>query len=314
MEPTTDYYQTLGVAKSATVDEIKKAYRKLALQFHPDRNAGNKGAEEKFKKISEAYAVLSDTDKRRQYDMVGDSRFHQNNSSEDIFRGTDFNSIFSEFDLGGGAESIFSRIFGGGAGFGDQSGGVGTRTRGRRGQRQSMPGQDVEYPLQITFLESYNGTERDIRFRLSDGASRELRVKVPAGAREGARLKIAGKGAESPDGTGMPGDLFVVIQIQGHPTFERVGYDIEAKLVLKISEALLGCTKSVETPAGTKIVKVPEGVKPGTRIRLKDLGFPQPSKKNTDRGDFYAVVEFVVPSQLNQRQKELAAALQEADL
>src|SRR3989338_7446725 len=135
-----DYYKILGVDKKASVDEIKKVYRKLALEHHPDRNAGNKSAEEKFKKISEAYAVLSDSEKRRQYDTVGASGFHQRYSTDDIFRGADFSSIFDEMGGGGGFESIFGRMFGMGGGGGFRGG-------------QSAKGQDVEYSLQVSFDE-----------------------------------------------------------------------------------------------------------------------------------------------------------------
>jgi len=309
----SDYYEVLGLKKGADEGQIKKAYRKLALEFHPDRNAGNKQAEEKFKKISEAYAVLSDADKRKQYDMYGDSRFHQNYSQEDIFRGADFSSIFEEINLGGGSD-FFSRMFGGGGFAGAQRpGGRGGFHPGfGGGPRGQAKGQDVEYPLQISFMEAFSGSERQISYRLSDGAERDLRVKVPAGARDGSRLRVAGKGVASPYG-GPPGDLFVVIQVAGHPQFERVGDDVESKIPLKISEAFLGCSRSVETPEGSKTIKVPAGVKPGTRIRLKGLGFPHAGKTGT-RGDLFAIVELEIPQKLNKKQKEAIEALADVDL
>ena len=308
----SDYYETLGLKKGADETAIKKSYRKLALQYHPDRNAGDKGAEEKFKKISEAYAVLSDADKRKQYDMHGDSKFHQNYSQEDIFRGADFNSIFEEMNLSGGGD-IFSRIFGGAAGFGGgRPGGRGGFSPGFGGQRAQAKGQDVEFPLQIGFMESYTGSERQVSFRLGDGSETDLKVKVPAGARDGSKLRVSGKGAASPYG-GAPGDLYIIIQVAGHPKFERVADDIESKIHLKISEAFLGCTRDVETPDGTKAVKVPAGVKPGTRIRLKSLGFPH-AGKSTSRGDLYAIVEFDIPQKLNPKQLEAIEALAGVDL
>ncbi len=300
-----DYYETLGVARGASEDDIKKAYRKLALQYHPDRNQGNKQAEEKFKAISEAYAVLSDSQKRRQYDTVGDARFHQNFSSEDIFRGTDFQSIFREFNMGGG-DDLFSRIFGGGFG------GGGFSPRGGRQGRQGQPGQDVEYPLQITMLESYTGSERQLSFRLDDGTRHDLRVKIPAGVREGGKLRVAGRGAPSAWG-GPPGDLYVVISVAKHPQFERVGEDLHTPLELKISEALLGCTREIETLEGTRTIKIPAGVKPGTKVRLKGLGFPTPGQPGV-RGDFYAVVGLALPEKLSKKQKEAIEALAEVDL
>lgn len=285
-----DYYDTLGIKKGASEEEIKKAYRKLAMKFHPDRNPGNKTAEEKFKKISEAYAVLSDSEKRRQYDMFGDQKFHQNFSQEDIFRGADFRNIFS--DAGFDGHDIFSRIFGagfGGPGFGGRSGFGGPPPRG----------QDIEYPLTISFQEAYKGAERHLNFSLSDGSSRDLTIKIPAGVGDGGKLRIAGKGAAGPMG-GAPGDLFVVISVAQHPVYTRSGNDIDGKLKLKLSEALKGCSKEVETLEGPKRIKVPSGVKPGTKIRLRNLGFPVPGK--TLRGDFFAVIEYEVPENLSPNQ------------
>ncbi|MEI6832740.1 MAG: J domain-containing protein [bacterium] len=290
-----DYYETLGIKKGASEDEIKKSYRKLAMKFHPDRNPGNKTAEENFKKISEAYAVLSDSEKRRQYDMFGDQKFHQNFSQEDIFRGADFRNIFS--DAGVDGSDIFSRIFGagfGGAGFGGQGFG------GRGGFGGPPPrGQDIEYPLTISFQEAYNGAERHLNFSLSDGSTRDLTIKIPAGVSDGGKLRVAGKGVASPMG-GAPGDLFVVVSVAQHPLFVRSGQDIEGKLRLKLSEALKGCSKEVETFDGNKKIKIPAGVKPGTRIRLKNLGFPLPGKSL--RGDFFAVIEYEVPENLSPTQ------------
>jgi curved DNA-binding protein len=265
------------------------------MKFHPDRNPGNKAAEEKFKKISEAYAVLSDTEKRRQYDMFGDQKFHQNFSQEDIFRGADFRNIFS--DAGFDGSDIFSRIFGagfGGAGFGGQGFG------GRGGFGGAPPrGQDIEYPLTISFQEAYNGAERHLNFSLSDGSSRDLTIKIPAGVSEGGKLRIAGKGVASALG-GAPGDLYIVVSVAQHPVFTRNGPDIDGKLRLKLSEALKGCSKDVETLEGSKKIKIPAGVKPGTKIRLRNLGFPVPGK--SIRGDFFAVIEYEVPENLSPNQ------------
>ena len=294
-----DYYEKLGVKKGASDDEIKKSYRKLAMKYHPDRNPGDKAAEDKFKDISEAYAVLTDDEKRKQYDMFGDQKFHQNFSQEDIFRGADFRNIFT--DAGFDGSDIFSRIFG--AGFGGGRGGF--------GGGQAPKGQDVEYPVTISFQDAFKGADRLISFRLSDGTSRELTIKVPAGVRDGGKLRVAGKGAASPYG-GPAGDLYVVISIAEHPQYSRSGDDIEGKISLKLSEALLGCSKDIETLDGSKKIKVPAGVKPGTKIRLKHLGFPVPGK--AIRGDFYAVVEYDVPNKLSSQQIELVTSLAEAGL
>lgn len=319
-----DYYKTLGVERGAGDDDIKKSYRKLALKYHPDRNKGDKQAEDKFKEISEAYAVLSDPEKKRQYDTVGDSNFHQRYSQEDIFRNTDFSSIFREFDLGGG-ESIFSQIFGSafaggggrgfsgfqGGGFEDFGSGAGPRTRGRRGAPQ-QPGQDIEYPLTIGFLDAFNGGERQISFSLSDGSRRDLKVRIPAGVRSGGKLRIAGQGVASPYG-GPAGDLLVVIDVAAHPQYKRDGDDIETHLPLKLSEALLGGTHDVETLDGVKKLKVPAGVRPGTKLRLKGLGFPLPGQAER-RGDFYVVIDLSIPRDLTAEQRAAAEALRQAGL
>ncbi len=311
-----DYYKTLGVEKGSTADEIKKAYRKLALKFHPDRNKGDKKAEEKFKEISEAYAVLSEDDKRKQYDQFGDQKFHQQYTQEEIFRNTDFSQIFREFNMGG-FESIFGRMFGGGGaprGFGGGPEGFEGFQPGMGGGRGGVPkGQDIEYPITISFHEAFGGGERQISFRLSDGSTRQLKVKIPKGAKNGAKLRVPGKGVESPYG-GEPGDLLIVINVAPHPQFVRNGNDIEAKVPLKISEALLGAAREVETMDGVKKVKIPPGMKPGTHIRLKGLGFPVSGKDAHARGDFFVVVDLQVPDKLSAEQKHAVEALQELDL
>lgn len=320
-----DYYKELGVEKAASDAEIKKAYRKLALKHHPDRNPGNKAAENTFKAISEAYAVLSDPEKRKQYDMVGDARFHQNYSTEDIFRGTDFSQIFRDFNMSGG-DDIFSRIFAGGLGGGRASrgrGGRGSPGGGPFGQGgfdpfgsgvggQAPAGQDVEYPLQISFLDAWRGCERQVNFRLGDGSTRDFRLKVPAGAKDGGKLRVPGKGAASPHG-GPAGDVYVIMHISPHPHFERVADDVHTKVKIKPSEAFIGGSTEVETPEGPKTVKVPAGVQPGTKLRLKGLGFPYPGK-NATRGDLYATLEIDIPKSLTLDQEQAVRALREAGL
>ncbi|MCX6118152.1 MAG: J domain-containing protein, partial [Proteobacteria bacterium] len=292
--------KVLEVEKGANEDTIKKSYRKLAMKYHPDRNPGDKAAEDKFKKISEAYAVLSDAEKRKQYDAYGDSRFHQQYSQEDIFRGADFGNVFRDagFDPG----DIFSRIFGGsfGGGFGGGFGG------------QNQKGQDLEYPISIGFNDAYHGVEKHISFKLTDGSTRDFTLKIPSGVRDGGKLRIQGKGAGSQFPGGRPGDLYVIVTVLNHHLYTRNGDDIEGKLQLKLSEALLGTSKDVETLEGPKKIKVPSGVKPGTRIRLKELGFPVPGQKR--RGDFYAIVEYTIPPEFTPKQQELIASLAESGL
>ncbi len=294
-----NYYDILGVAKTASEPEIKKAYRKLAMQYHPDRNPDDKSAEEKFKKINEAYAVLSDTEKKRQYDTVGDSRFHQQYSSEDIFRGTDFSSIFDEMGLGG-RNSFFSSFFGGGGG--PRAGGF--------GQQGPAKGQDVEFPVSIGFLDAYKGVEKPISFKLSDGTEREMTIKIPKGVKTGSKLRVGGRGAPSRSG-GQPGDLYVIVNVLEHPEFKRLDDNIEVTLKLKVSEAFLGASKAVNTPEGPKTIKVPAGVKAGTKVRLRGLGFPIAGGA---AGDLYAVVDLDVIKDLNSAQKHAIEVMAEAGL
>lgn len=293
----SDYYNTLGVKKGASDGDIKKAYRKKAMQYHPDRNPGDKEAEETFKKINEAYAVLSDPKKRKQYDMFGDSNFHQQYSQEDIFRGTDFGSIFEEFGFG---DSFFSQMFGGGA----AHGGFGRQQRVARGQ-------DVEYPLTVSFEEAYEGGEKRVQFQLSGGTSRDITLKVPKGIQTNEKLRVSGRGAPSPNG-GPPGDLYIIVTVADHPQYCRVGSDIETKLNLKLSEAILGTSKELKTLEGIKKLKIPAGVQPGTRIRLRGLGFP--ILRSQDKGDLYAVVVVDIPQTLSDEQKQLMHNLQESGL
>lgn len=313
-----DYYKVLGVERGASDEAIKKSYRKLALKFHPDRNK-DAGAEEKFKEISEAYAVLSDTAKKKQYDAFGDERFHKQYSQEDIFRGTDFSSIFREFDLGGGGGGgnaggfgdIFGRMFsGGGGGFSQGAGGGGFG-------HQVPKGQDVEVGLTIGFHEAFNGGERQVAFKLSDGTSRDLKVRIPKGARDGGKLRLAGQGAGVDPRYGLGsagenGDLLIVLHVVPHPKMKRVGDDLEFALPLKISEALLGASRDVETMDGIKKVKIPHGVRPGTKVRLKGLGFPVPGKAT--RGDFYVVIDFDMPEDLSPEQRQAVENLASVDL
>lgn len=293
----SNYYDVLGVAKGASEAEIKKAFRKKAMEFHPDRNQGDKQAEENFKKVNEAYAVLSDSKKRKQYDMFGDQAFHQQFSQEDIFRGTDFGRIFEEFGMGG---NIFSNIFGGG--FGAAGG------HGFGGPRR---GQNVEYPVTIGFMDALNGTERRISFSLAGGTQRDITIKIPKGVEEGQKLRVAGKGAPSPDG-GPAGDLFVVVNVAPHPEFTRQGNDIETQVPLSFIDAILGVSKEIATPAGKKKIKIPAGVQPGTRIRLKGMGFP--IRGSGGLGDLYGIVQVEIPRSITDDQRKLIETLKDSGL
>lgn len=303
-----DYYKILGVSRDATLDEIKKAYRRLALKYHPDRNPGDKEAEEKFKEINEAYAVLSDPEKRRQYDMMGAQAFSQRYSQEDIFRGFDIGDLLK--DLGFGTSDIFSFIFG--------SPGV-RRVRIRTGgtpfeetffQEGFIPqrGQDLETEVTVTLEEVYRGTERSLKLRYPDGSEGEIVVKIPPGVQDGQKLRVAGKGAP-----GNPrGDLYVRVKVLPHPLFHREGDDLYIDREIAFSEACLGTVLEVPTLDGMKAVKVPPGTPSGAKLRLKGLGLPK--VKGGGRGDLYVVVKVRVPKALSSEQREALEVLRRVGL
>jgi curved DNA-binding protein len=295
-----DYYKALGIEKGATADEIKKAFRKLAVKYHPDRNPDNKAAEDKFKEINEAYAVLSDAEKKQQYDTFGSSGFHKQYSQEDIFRGFDFGNAYKDMGGasagGGGTEDIFSRLFGGSFGRG-----------GGRGGFRSAPqrGADHEMELTVTFRDAAQGAEKQIAFR-RNGQREELKVKIPAGVDNGSKIRIAGKGAQG-DGGGSTGDLFLIITVLPDPVFTRDGGDLFVDRVIPFSAACLGMPLDVPTLEGDKRIKVPAGIQPGTKIRLKGCGIK--TLGSNAKGDLYVKVSVHVPESLNGEQKKLVEAL-----
>lgn len=291
-----DYYQTLGVKKGAPPEDVKKAYRKLAVKYHPDKNPGNTEAEEKFKEISEAYAVLSDPQKKAQYDQFGSTGFHQRYSQEDIFRNFDFGDIFQ--GTGVGTEDIFSRIFGGGF-----QGGGRYRPRKQKGNDYAM-----EFP--ITFREAAEGGEKRVSF-LRDGEREELSVKIPPGIENDAKLRVQGKGEKGSQG-GPAGDLYLTIKVGTDPVFSREGDDIVVEREIRFSEAALGASLEVPTLEGNKRVKVPAGIQPGTKIRLKGFGFPHMGK--TSKGDLYVKITVKVPGHLSASQKKLIEELAETGI
>jgi curved DNA-binding protein len=289
-----DYYDTLGLKKGATADEIKKAYRKLAVKYHPDKNPGDKKAEDRFKEINEAYAVLSDPQKKTQYDQFGSDGFHQRYSQEDIFRGFNTGDIFREFGLG--SDDVLSRIFG------RQAGGSFSRA-GRYGS--GVKGSDYEMELAISFMEAFSGAEKRVSFGMQ-GRSEEVSVKIPAGIDSGARLRLAGKGGAGSGGAAA-GDMYLNIVVREDQKYQREGADIILPQQIPFSQACLGGPLDVATLDGTKRIKIPAGIQGGTKVRLKGLGFPLPGKGV--RGDFYVQVQIAVPQSLSPRQSELLAEL-----
>ena len=290
-----DYYSVLGVERSADATTIKKAYRKLAQKYHPDKNPDDKQAEEQFKQVTEAYAVLSDNEKRQQYDQYGDSDFHQRFSQEDIFRNMNVGDIFGNF--GGNNEDIFSQLFGGG----------GSR---QRQPRRPAKGQDFSMQISIPFRLAVQGGERRIDYR-SHGKVEQIKVRIPPGIEKGSKLRVAGKGGASANGA-PPGDLYLQIDIEPDPTFTRDGRDLLVKADIPYSGICLGTSIEVPTLDTPKRVKVPAGMQPGQKIRLRGYGVAATGSKPA--GDLYAIIEVIVPNNLTDEQKETLETLKSVDL
>jgi curved DNA-binding protein len=293
-----DYYAVLGIEKTAGTDAIKKAYRKLAVKYHPDKNPGDKAAEERFKEITEAYAVLSDPDKRRQYDQFGEAGFHQRYSQEDIFRNADLNDIFREFGFSG--DDLFGQLFGGRGGAFRGGGFHGGRPR-------PVKGQDLLLRIAIPFRQAILGGERQIDLA-RHGHGEPIKVRIPPGVETGQKLRVAGKGAPSLSG-GPNGDLLLEIEVGADPVFHRDDQNLIVTVTVPFSGVCLGTSVAIPTLEGEKRIKVKAGTKSGSRIRLKGFGVPgQPG------GDLYAVIEVAVPEKLTAEQEKLLGKLRDCGL
>ncbi len=310
-----EYYKILGVEKTASAAEIKKAYRKLALKYHPDKNPDNKEAEDKFKQISEAYAVLSDEKKRQEYDTYGSAGFQQRYSQEDIFRGFDMNDILGQFGFGGrsGGRTSFRFSNQGGASgnpfdfFSQAGGGCG----GGGCRPQPVKGQDQTYELAITLEDVLNGGEKNISLR-RDGGSQNIAVKIPKGIESGKRLRLSGKGAPSPSG-GSPGDLYLKVTVQPHGSFTRDGDNLITEKKVPFSQACLGTAVEITSLDGRKFkLKVPAGVQQEAKLRIKGHGLP--SGPIGAQGDIYVKIFVEIPKQLTREQEEAIQKLAESGL
>lgn len=312
-----DYYQVLGVDKKATADNIKKAYRKLALKWHPDKNPNNKAAEEKFKKISEAYAVLSDDKKRGEYDQFGSAdQYRQQYSQEDIFRDVNLDEILRSFGFGGaragGGRTTFRTTRRGGGARDDYddpfAGLFGGGMGGGRQQYANMPqkGQDAEYNLSITLEESVFGADKKISFQLENRVE-DISVKIPAGINSGKKLRLPGKGLSGYNG-GPSGDLYLNINVLPHPIYARDGNDLYIEKTIKFTQAVLGTSIDVTTLDGSvKRLKISPGTQNNTKIRVKGYGVP--GLKGAPKGDLYVKINVDVPKKLSDRQMKLVQQL-----
>jgi molecular chaperone DnaJ len=277
-----DLYKVLGVSKAASDEEIKKAYRKLARKYHPDRNPDDAAAEEKFKEVQGAYDTLSDPEKRRAYDQGG-SPFEGFAGRGPFTAGPAGQGSF--VDLG----DILSSMFG--------------RSGGPRGFPQ-QPGRDLETEVPLSFKQAIDGTQLTVPV-----GDKRYKVKIPAGVRNGARIRIAGKGEASPEG-GPPGDLYVVTRVLPSPVFKRLDdANLEVTVPITIAEALRGATIEVPTLDGTKKIKVPAGTRHGTLQRLRGEGPPRPRGKG--RGDIRYRLEIEVPKKLSEEQRKAVDKLAE---
>ena len=305
-----DYYDLLGVKKTASEDEIKKAYRSQAKKFHPDKNKGNKEAENKFKEVSEAYAVLSDKEKRDQYDRLGREAFSggQNpfSGGGSPFNGFDF-SQFTRERAGGGGRSqgrrggagpgaggftdIFSDLFGGGGG-GFQS--------------EPQRGSDLEAETTIEFRDAILGTTLELSLSRNDRGADKVKVKIPEGVADGARLRLRGKGSAGGPGA-PPGDLNLLIHVRPHPFFERRGDDIYIDLPVTIGEAIRGAQVDVPTIHGAVRARIPAGTQGSQTFRISGKGV---KKKGTGHGDHYYRVQISVPKKLSAEASEALALIE----
>ncbi|GAB7140808.1 DnaJ C-terminal domain-containing protein [Deferribacterales bacterium RsTz2092] len=298
---SNSYYDILGVSKGASDDEIKKAYRALARKYHPDVNPDDKVAEAKFKEISEAYATLSDKDKRSQYDRVGHDAFKGGGGGYD-FSNMNFDDMRS-FKFGGASmEDLLGDLFGGGR-FGG--------SRFSRGAPRSRKGADYEHRLQIGFADVMKGNEYELAVQANYGSDHNERIKVriPAGVDKTSRIRVAGKGGAGANG-GANGDLYIVPIIPEHPVYKREGADLSVRLDIDVFEAMLGTSIEVPTPDGAIMLTIPAGTQEGRRFRVKSKGVP--ALKGGGRGDLYIVAHIVVPDVADDKDKKTLQKLMSA--
>jgi len=295
-----DYYQTLGVSKTATPDEIKSAFRKLARKFHPDTAKDKKAAEEKFKEINEAYEVLGNPENRRKYDEFG-ANWQQGPPPRG---GAGFGGMggagrprpgqAEDFQFGGtGFSDFFEQMFGG-----RRNG----RTRGFGFDEPPQRGEDVEADILVSLEEALHGSTREITFRRGDSKKGETyTVKIPKGICEGQRIRLAGQGGTGASGGGS-GDLFLRVKFQRHPDYEVEGSDLFYDLEIPAWNAVLGCEMAVPTLQGRAKLKIPAGTQADKKFRLPGMGLPI---KGGKRGDLYARVTITVPAALSNPEKAL---------
>jgi DnaJ-class molecular chaperone len=320
-----DYYQTLGVSKTASDKEIKQAYRKLARKHHPDVNPGDKTAESRFKEINEAYEVLGDPEKRRKYDELGANwrMYEQAQQQGGGFpggAGSPFSGGAWNINVGGpggyrtmteeemrdlfGNEDPFSDFFKTFFGGGGPREGAGRARQGRAPRTQK--GRDIEHEVELTLEEAYHGATRRISIK-QGGHARSVDVRIPVGVKDGSRVRAAGEGESGANG-GAAGDLYLRVRIRPHPVFERKGVDLHTNVAVPVTTAVLGGEAQVPTITGSVRLKIPETTQSGQVFRLRGHGMPAVGKPE-DRGDLYATVEVQLPRALTKDQRQHYEAL-----
>jgi len=298
-----DYYKILGVERGASPEDIKKAFRKLALKYHPDRNPGNKESEEKFKDLNEANEVLSDPQKRARYDQLGESyNSWQQGGGKGSFNWDDWFSQaqasrgggtrveYGNLDdiLGGGFSDFFNVIFGG-------MGGA-SRTQTRR--PITRPARSIQQPVRISFQEAYQGTER-----MLDVNGHRMQVKIPAGAHKGTKIRMAGAGPQK-------NDIYLLVEIEPDARFEIKDHDVYTDASVDLYTAVLGGQVNVTTPGGNVLLTIPAGIQPGQTFRLVGRGMPILSSPKS-YGDLYARIKVQIPRILNPKQRSLFEQLRQ---
>jgi DnaJ-class molecular chaperone len=310
-----DYYEILGVSRSASSDELQKAYRKLAKKYHPDLNPDDKAAQKKFKEVQQAYDTLSDEKKRKLYDQFGPAYEQMaagggagprqwSSQVPPEFQHFDFGQAFGGTGAGGQVspdiEELLRQFTGGGATF-DLGGGGKRRTR----RAPAMPGADLAHEVEIPFRTAVTGGEVSLRIRRHGAKAETLTVKIPAGIEDGKTIRLRGQGDPSPN-DGPPGDLLITVHIQPHAHFRRDGLDLIVRVPVTIAEAALGGKVDVPTPHGEITLKVPPGTSTGTRLRAKGQGI---KKTDGTSGDLYAEIQLAIPKQIDEESAELIRQL-----
>ena len=324
-----DYYQTLGVAKTASEKEIKQAYRKLARKFHPDVNPGDKAAESRFKEINEAYEVLGDPDKRKKYDELGANwRMYEQAGAAGQggpgFAGQPGWNVNYGGQPGAGGfrtmtEEEMREMFGGADPFSDffhtffggAMGGDDRQVRGRGARSRSRPGRDVEQEIQLGLEDAFHGTMRRLSIK-HDGHARTVDVRIPAGVGDGSRVRISGEGEQGAGGAAA-GDLYLRIRLAPHPVFERKGKDLYTRVSILLTTAVLGGEADVRTLSGKSLrLKIPAGTQHGQVFRLKGHGMPSVGEAGVV-GDLYATADVQLPRDLTPEQRAHFEALRKLE-